>query len=104
LRARVSGKREHEIAFRTPAVLWKIGEPAESDADIDGAEDSGAIDAELVGDPVIAGIASPIIMAVQTKPHQREPMDDADSAVVGDAPQPIEGLKFWGCLLGIHHG
>jgi hypothetical protein len=56
-------------------------------------------------DDVIAGIAfAAVVEAVHAQPDQSKPMDDADSAVVGDAAQPVEAEKLGGGLLGIRHG
>jgi hypothetical protein len=78
----------------------RLRKPSESDADIDRAKNRRPMHTDLRCDDVIAGIASPIVEAMQAKPDQREPMDDADPRVFGDGAQPVEAEK----LGGIRHG
>ena len=83
----------------------RLHKPSESDADIDRAKNRRPMHTDFRCDDVIAGIAfAAVVEAVQAKPYQHDPVDDGNPLVVDDAPQPIEGLKFWGCLLGIRHG
>lgn len=62
-----------------------MGEPPVSPTDIDGAQDGGAIKANCAGDGV--GLVAAMM---QADPDQGEPVQDADPAVAGNAPQPVD--------------
>jgi len=71
-----------------------LREPSGLHPDVDRAEDGRAVDAELVSDRLVAGIAATgVFEAVQANPHQHKPMNDADALIVGDAAQPIEAVE-----------